>query len=255
MIRSMKDLTKYSFQAKDGDAGRVHDFYFDDVTWTVRYLVVDTGRWLPGRLILLSPLAIGDIDWKTRHVHLDVTKKDIEKSPDVAQDQPVSRQAEIALHEHYGWPPYWAAAPAAMGAPTVMPAAPPSPKEEAREKGSATATADDPHLRSVLEVTGYDIQATDGSLGMVSDFVCEDGSWIIRYLVIDTRKWLPGRKVLVSPEWTERIDWDKNDVVVDMSREEIQHSPPFDPDAPINRQYEERLYDFFGRPKYWQSEL
>jgi hypothetical protein len=106
-------------------------------------------------------------------------------------------------------------------------------------------------LRSVAEVNGYYIQATDGDLGHVEDFVIETETWTIRYLVIDTRKWWSGKKVLVSPLWVERIDWPQSKVFIGMSREMIKNSPEFDPSAPVNRAYEERLFDYYGRPKYW----
>lgn len=109
----------------------------------------------------------------------------------------------------------------------------------------------DPHLRSTREVIGYHIQANDGGIGHVDDFIAGGEDWVIRYMIVDTRNWLPGRKVLVAPTWVKRVDWAKRDVYVDLSRETIENSPEFDPSAPVNREYELRLYDYYGRPRYW----
>lgn len=253
MLRSMKDLTKYTFKAKDGEVGRVHDFYFDDSTWTVRYLVVDTGRWLPGRQVLLSPQSIARVQWNDREIHLDLTKKRIEDSPAPAEDAPVSRQHEKDLHAHYGWEAYWLAVPGAMGAAAAAPHIRTAPAGSARVAENADADAD-PNLRSLREVTQYDIEASDGSVGVADDLLCDDDLWVIRYLVVDTRKWLPGKSVLVSTEWIDAIDWAKHHVAVELSRDKLKNSPAFDPTAPVNRKYEERLYDFYGRPRYWSSE-
>jgi hypothetical protein len=253
MLRSMKDLTKYTFKAKDGDVGRVHDFYFDDSTWTVRYLVVDTGRWLPGRQVLLSPQSIERMDWEAREIHLDLSRKKIEDGPQPAQDSPVSRQHEQELHAHYGWEAYWLAVPGAMGTAAAAPHVRTSPAGSSREAEGLDSEGD-PNLRSLREVTQYDIEATDGSIGVVDDLLCEDDLWVIRYLTVDTRKWLPGKSVLLARDWVDEIDWAKHHVKVNLSRDKLKNSPAFDPTAPVNRQYEERLYDFYGRPRYWSRE-
>ena len=107
-------------------------------------------------------------------------------------------------------------------------------------------------MRSIDEVTGYYMQAPDGEVGYLDDFIVDDKNWTIRYIVLDTRKWLPGKKVLISPQWINRISWSDGKVFLDLDRESIKESPEYDPSLPVNRQYEERLYDFYGRPKYWR---
>jgi hypothetical protein len=249
MLRSTKELRGYTIHATDGDIGKVHEFYFDDLAWIVRYLVVDTGTWLPGRKVLLSPGVLGQPNWETRSLPVGLTKGQVEHSPDISADEPVSRQMEVDLHNYYGWTPYWqsglpqfglgAAAAAEVLARAV---------KETEEKDEQES---DPHLRSTREVIGYHIQARDGVIGHVDDLIVEDETWFIRYLVIDTRNWLPGRKVLVAPAWAEEIDWVERMVQLDLSRETVQNSPEFDPSMPVNREYEVRLYDYYGRPKYW----
>lgn len=240
MLRSMKELQGYIIRALDGDIGKVHDFFFGDFEWTVRYLVADTGTWLVGQRVLLSPSALGDPDWEAHSLPVHLTKNQVEKSPPISMDKPVSRQMEHDLHAYYGWRPYWSGSAPMLSGQEL---------EAVKEKRGAAEA--DPHLRSTREVTGYQIQASDGDIGHVADFIVDDDLWVIRYLVIDTRNWLPGKKVLVSPAWVESVDWPERKLQIDLKRETIKACPEFDPSAPINREYEIRLYDFYGRPKYW----
>jgi len=248
MIRSLNDLKNYEYEARDGAIGRVRDFYFDDRTWTVRYVVLETGRWLFGRRVLVSPEAIESTDWNARRVRLGLSKQMIEDAPAASTHEPVSTQHIVDLHAHYGWPLYWTIGPSAMDSAAPVPAI--GDLEEPQD-GPASADDIEVHLRSVDEVTGYSIAARDGAIGSIDDFGCEEASWKIRYLVADTRKWLPGKRVVLSPDWVERIDWREREVRTELHRSRIEQSPPFDPMRPINREYEEVLYDFYGRPKYW----
>jgi len=247
MLRSLKELKNYSLEAKDGKIGRCKDFLFDDEHWTVRYMVADTGKLLPGRKALISPISIGQPDWSRQVFPVRLTKEQIKEAPDLDEDAPVSRQYELDMSLYYGWSYYWhgtypwgfAAYPGALyDKPPV-------------EKDLTATDLGDNHLRSVDEVRGYHIQATDNEIGHVEDFIMDDESWAIRYMVVDTLNWLPGRKVLVSPMWITTISWADRKVAVDMNREQIKDSPKYDPALPVNREYEEHLYDFYGRPKYW----
>ena len=111
-------------------------------------------------------------------------------------------------------------------------------------------SAPSPHApgRSVDEVTGYHIHAVDGDIGHIDDFMIDDRSWTIRYLMIDTSNWIGGRTVLVAPEWASRIDWTKKEIYVDVTREDVEQSPEYDPSADIDGRYEERLAESFRRP-------
>lgn len=247
MLRSIKALRGYTIAARDGEIGHVHEFYFDDASWILRYLVVDTGPWLFGRKVLISPVALAQPEWGLERFPVLLTKEQVENSPSIDLDAPVSRQQELELHRYYGWPVYWSGpgAPVGPGAVAIDPieAAPGAPATQ-QEEG-------DPHLRSTREVIGYHIEARDGEFGEVEDFIVDDVAWIIRYMVIDTRAWLPGRKVLISPRWIEEVDWIETKVSVDLPQETIKNSPEYNPKAPVNREYEERLYDYYGRPAYW----
>ena len=241
MLRSIKSMFGYIILAKDGDIGKVHDFFFDDEKWTIRYLVVDTRYWLPGRKVLISPVALGQPDWDSMRFPVHLTKEQVENSPDIDTDKPFSRQQQIDLHTYYRWPPYWSI--------PIIP--PPLPISDTTQETSVQRDKGDPHLRSTKEVTGYRIEATDGEIGHVEDFILEDKDWVIRYMVVDTKNWLPGRKVLISPQWIERVSWNEKKVHVDLSREAVENSPQYDEAAPVNREYEVRLYDYYGRPTYW----
>lgn len=251
MLRSAKSLDGYAIRAKDGDIGKVSEFYFDDQTWTIRYLVVNTGNWLDSRPVLIPRAVLGQPNWEGQVFAVALTRDQVEHSPDADTDQPVSRQKEIDLHTYYSVPYYWMAE-SGMGAfgmsdDSVF-------KTEADPEDAAKEEEGNPHLRSMHQVIGYGIRAQDGEIGHVEDFILDDETWSIRYIVVDTRNWLPGKKVLVVPQWIEKIEWAGAMVAVNLERKHIEAGPEFDPSAPVNRAYEERLYDYYGQPKYWEGE-
>ncbi len=253
MLKNTDHLKGFSLHAKDGELGKVDEFYFDDVTWAVRYLTVDTGGWLSGRKVLISPISVLHADWQLRRLDLNLTKEQIENSPDISTHQPVSRQLEAEYYAYYGYPSYWEG-PFLWG-PGFYPgsllgggALPP----EAMGAKTPTSNADS-HLRSSAEVIGYDIEAADGEMGHVAGFLIDDEDWSIRYIEVATRNWLPGKKVLFSPEWIQRIDWQERAVVTTLSREAIQSAPEYGPSEPVTREYEDQLFRHYGRSPYWIS--
>ena len=254
MLRSVNDLKGYSIHATDGDVGEVVEFYFDDEKWTIRYVVADTGNWLTGRKVLISPVALGRVDWNSKKLNAAMTREQVQNSPDIDTDKPVSRQHETAYYDYYGYPYYWAG-PYLWG-PVPYPADYPAyagstPSSVEREVAAAEKQQEDVHLRSTNEVTGYYIGASDGDIGHVEDFLIDDENWTIRYMVVDTRNWWPGKKVLVAPDWIKSISWADSKVYVDLSRDSIKNGPEYNPSVPMDRDYEGRLYQHYGRPKYW----
>jgi hypothetical protein len=245
MLRTASDLTGYGIEASDGRIGSVADFLFDDRHWTTRWVLVDTGDWLPGRSILLPPHRLMGPDTQKRVLKVALTQVQVAASPDLSADPPVSRQQEELIYDYYGWAPYWQASGLGLGMTT--PLAPPLYAAGAKP---SPATAGDPALRSTGDVTGYAVHARDGALGHVQDFVLDDESWAIRYLVVDTRNWWPGKKVLVSPHWVTDIAWSERTVRFDATRERIKASPEFDATR-LDRAYEERLHAHYDRPTYW----
>jgi uncharacterized protein YrrD len=251
MLRSVKAFEGYQVQAIDGDVGTVRDFYFDDEHWAIRYLVVDTGAFFSGRRVLVSPVSFGHADWSTRQFSLALTREMVKNSPPIDLDKPVSRQYEQEYFRYYGWAYYWGFDRGGIWGgeayPNILGSRAWSDHRHPDKEGG------DPHLRSVREVTGYFIQGTDGEIGHVDDFIVDDESWAVRYLVIDTRNWWLDKKVLVAPHWAERISWAENNVYLNLPRQMIKHSPEWHADAPVNRDYETRLYDYYGRPAYWND--
>jgi uncharacterized protein YrrD len=256
MLRSFDHISGHTIRASDGAIGSLHDVYFDDQSTLIRYFVVDTGTWLPGRRVLLAPAAVGGIDAGRREIVTGLSRRQVEDSPSVDSERPVSRQQELALHSYYGWDPYWTAPPLAGGFTPywgpAMPSAYPPPGEAriAEEVAAREREHADPHLRSAREVEGYYVAARDGDIGHVEDFLIDDRDWAIHLLAIDTRNWLPGRKVVISPSWLRAIDWGERKIEVDLTRQEIKDSPEYDPALVPDESYLERLAAHYGRPGY-----
>jgi uncharacterized protein YrrD len=252
MVFRATELEGLNLAASDGAIGAVEDLFFDDQHWTVRYLVVNTGGWLSGRHVLISPASVKQLDVAGERLLVTLNREQVENSPDVDRHQPISRRQEAALLSHYGLAPYWLG-PLAWGAVPL-----PTPevstvveqeviaRQEAEERGDA-------HLRSARDVIGYEIEARDGEIGHVADFLVDDRSWTIRWVVVDTGNWLPGKHVLVAPEWVESVTWSARAVRVSLTREQIERAPEYKTDEPLSREYEQRLFEYYGRPSYWRD--
>ncbi|NDP38979.1 MAG: PRC-barrel domain containing protein [Rhodoferax sp.] len=265
MLRSLKELEKCTIGATDGDIGQVKDLYFDDRAWVVRYLIVDTGSWLSGRKVLISPIAIEKPDWPAHRLAAMTTRDQVKNSPDIDTDKPVSRQHEVQYLGYYGYPTYWGGA-GLWGAGMYPFATVPGQAElplgvAARQRAIAGADAererhrdDDPHLRSCEAVVGYHIHATDGEVGHVEGFLVDDETWAIRYIVVNTSNWWIGHKVLIAPQWIGGIQWSDESVTVDLSRDAVKAAPTYDPPTDLDRQRETSLYTHYGRPPYWTAD-
>ena len=251
MLYRMEKLIGMSIAATDGEIGKVRDVYFDDHHWAARYLIVQTGGWLEDRKVLISPFAVAAIDWDLRVVHLNLTRQRVKASPSIDTDKAVSRQHEIEFSGYYGYPGYWSG-PLIWGGTLypMMPTGAIAPVNESPPGHAAVPT--DQHLRSVREVTGYHLQASDDPIGHLEDFLVDDESWAIRYLVVDTRNWLPGKHVVIPPQWIKRLDWSEKNVYVDVSRDTVQHAPEYDPSLEFSRASEMGLYRHYERAGYWQ---
>jgi len=228
MLINAKSLKGFKLLSRDGEIGKVKDFYFDDHQWTVRYLVADTGGWLTGRQVLISPHAVLEINQEEQSISIDLTKMQIESSPSIDSAKPVSRQFEGSFYGYYGYPTYW---------------------ENSIQ--SQFEEACDPHLRSTQNVTGYHVEATDGAIGHVDDFIIDNSNWKIRYFVIETKNWRTGKKVLISPEWVERVRWSQSNVFINLLRETIRLSPEFLGQESLNIDYETRLFGHYNKRGYW----
>jgi uncharacterized protein YrrD len=225
MYQDIKQLYGKKLGATDGEIGQVQDFYFDDQTWAIRYLVADTGTWLTGRQVLLTPHAfgihaLGRSDPADTVLRVSLTRKQIEGSPSIETHLPVSRQFEEEYYRYYGWPTYWEGGGmwGAAGFATALPLpAMGIPPPDNRRR-------DDIHLRSTKAVTGYRIQATDGPIGTVSGFMVEIWSWGIRELVVETGHWYAGKPILILPKNIERISYTDSTVFVNLTKEDLQQT-------------------------------
>jgi hypothetical protein len=250
MFHRAKELIGYKLGAKDGEIGRVKDFYFEDTNWTIRYLVADTGTWLSGRLVLISPFGLAGIDGGSKHFNVKLTREQVERSPSIDTHKPVSRQFEAEYARHYGWPMYWYG-PALWG-PTPYPIYGPAPQETKHNPALAQQRGD-PHLRSASEVEGNYLHATDGDLGHVHDFLIAEEDWAIRYVIVDTRNWWPGKKVLIPTQWIREVNWEQSKVYVDVAREAIKAAPEYSDELRLSRDFEQKLFEAYRREPYWSN--
>ena len=245
MFNKTETLKGNKLRCLDGEIGEVSGFYFDDKHWTVRYLVADTMKWLPARTVLISPYALGGVNREEGTISVHLTQKQVEGSPAWNADNPVSWPFEEAYHGYYGWPLYWEGTDRWGSDPYIA-------RDQYPQK---TYLQDwkkpDHHLYSTRLVGGFFIQATDGEIGHAVDFILDDETWAIRYLVIDARAWWPGKQVLVSPRWIRDVSGIESKISVDLSREAIQLSPEYDQEILLSRDYEAGLYRHYDRQGYW----
>jgi hypothetical protein len=249
MLYKAKTLEGFILKSLDGEIGAVEEFYFDDKHWAIRYLVANTGNWLTGREILISPHAVHAVQKEKQQILIDLTKKQIEDSPLLDHTKPLSREFEETYYSYYGWPVYW-------GGPYIWGLYPYI--ERNKEKGETEIHRlknDNPNLRRMHDVDGSDLQATDGAIGRIVDFIIDDEIWVIRYLIVNTSNWCFGKKVLISPKWIERISWVESKVFLNLTREDIRQSPEYAGKDMLTREYEVELHRHYNRQGYWIEEL
>ena len=246
MEHTIKSLSGFKIGATDGEIGNVTECYFDDKTWTVRYLIVHTGGWLMGRKVLIAPAALSAPDWENKIIPVKLTKAQVEASPDIDTAKTVSRQQEIELYEHYAWPYYGATGAEFYGGmvvPGILNYMPPVNEVKLGNKKKDV----DLHLRSTHEVIGYQIHATDGEIGVVHDFIIDEKNWKIQFLVIETGSWFSGKKVIIAPTWITEVDWEKSMMHTDVSVDQIQNSPAYDPDIELQKDYAKKLHAHYKK--------
>lgn len=253
MLVNAKTLAGFRLNCLDGEIGTVQEFYFDDKHWAVRYLVADTGSWLVGRQVLISPYSVAEVDTENGRVTVKLSKSQIEESPPLPADQPLTRQYEKDFFLFYGWPFYWTGLNMWGQAPFLAPIKNQNPVEEPEQLMDQEHEWD-PDLRSSDDVRGHRIQASDGELGHLDDFIVDIDNWAIRYLVIDTRNWWPGKKVLISPNWVDAVSWSESKIYVDIPRETIRLAPEYTPDVLLTRDFETALHNYYHRKGYWIEE-
>lgn len=227
MLRTAHDMYGLRLLAQDGNIGHVDDIYFDDQAWVLRYLVANTGSWMIGRRVLIAPPALEGVEWwGVEGVRVALTKEQIEASPDVSTAEPVTREVERTYYEHYGFPLYWGG-------------------DVSGESLEIEMAEQQSHLQSCREVDSYHVHAIDGDIGHVTDLIFDEATWVIRYLVVDTRNWIPGRKVLITPDRVRRTHAADRRLDVALTREQIRNAPAYDHDEPIDDRYEAKLRAYY----------
>jgi len=236
MMNSVNTLVGCRVLGRDGEVGVIRDVYFDDERWAIRYAIVHTGNWLFGRQVLISPVLVTEARVADGALHVDLTRAQIQASPDINTQKPVSRQMELAYWGYYRYPPYWA-----YGSTGPLWGWGPLPNStiehsvwkdmvarEMQERESRPGGEANEHLRSAHEVIGYAIEAKDGSIGHIDDLLFDESSWALRHIVVDTRNWWPGKHVVIAPARFKAVSWSERNVHVDLTREQVKSSPEFD---------------------------
>jgi sporulation protein YlmC with PRC-barrel domain len=248
MLRSMKDMEDYTIGATDGVIGRVRDFYFDDEAWVIRYLVVETGEGSAQRRVLISPISIGQPNWSEKILPVSLTCAQVKGSPDIDTDKPVSRQHEMGYLGYYGYGSYWGAG--GLWGAGIYPDELQAGLQKQVLGTDARHQGDDVHLRSGNEIMRYYVHASDGDIGHVQGLMVDEKSWAIRYIIVNTSNWWMGHEVLISPEWIDDVDWPESKLSIDLTRQAIKDSPPYDPKAPLSLQQEAGIHAHYGRAIY-----
>jgi hypothetical protein len=215
MLNHLKALLDNNIHASDGLIGTLHDFYFDDAQWVMRYLVVDVGKFMQGRKVLISPVAIVGIDAASRTVSLKHSKDQIKNSPDINVEKPVYRQLEEQLLNYYGWVAHWA------------------PQHDLPEPQAQAVPTGDTHLRSVNNVCKYTVMAFDGRVGSISDFIVDDNGWRLPLVVLDTGHYLSANKVVIPAPRFKGIRVEDKEISIDMNKAEVAKAPRYDPTRPL----------------------
>lgn len=259
MLRKLKTLEGFTVHGRDGKLGKVKDFYFDQHRFILRYIVIDTGNWLKHEQTLISTDSFQEINYKDQEILVDLKADELEKGPSIKKNQPVSKVMEAKVVKHHGWPFYWTNAHSGTipkievgnGTREMLFNYEYLSDEEKQLKEEEVES----NLRSFNEISGYHIQTENKEFGHLEDLFVDEEDWLIRYLLIDTRNILPGKDVLIAPEWLDHISWNQEKIYVSKTKEQIKNAPEYREersDYLVDRDYEEKLYDYYDEIKYWQ---
>jgi sporulation protein YlmC with PRC-barrel domain len=251
MFFRVQQLLGLHIKASDGTIGKIKDVYFDDHRWTIRYLVVEPGALLAVGQVLISPISVSSIDWDDGFVNVKLSLEQVKASPSIDTDKPVCRQHEEHYFDYYGYPYYWT--DPSLWLKTTYPVEPPGSRPDACNMAGIRGAAPlDPRLRSAQEVTGYGIETTTEPIGHVEDFLVDSVTWAIRYLIVKTRNWLPGKHVVIPPTWIQAVDWDRRLVRAAVGADSVKGAPEFSPSTEFSRASETSLYKHYQLEPYWQ---
>ncbi|MEJ2024010.1 MAG: PRC-barrel domain-containing protein [Deltaproteobacteria bacterium] len=250
MLRSSRNLMEIVIQAEDGEIGRCKDFLVDEMSWIIRYMVADTSKWLPGRKVLIPPDVLKTPDWDLKHIPVQMTRAQIEQSPVLDEDAPVSRRYEKRYYGHFGWPPYWVGSAALGEVPNPYPIS--EMQSHVEDKNTDPKK---PHFPSLKQLRDFPVKAEGEDVGHLHDCMMDLPDWIVRYLVVDISKWyqLKARKILLIPEAVTNIDLIDREIRTNIMREDMKNCPEYNEETPLDRDFEVVLHDYYGWPKYWET--
>jgi len=224
MLRRSGELQWSQVISLDGEIGKVRDVCFDEASWMVRYLIVDTGGWLSGRKVPIDPRSVELIDRNLHTVWVSLSRAQIESSPRIDIGELGAREHEMQLNRHYGYGSCWTHS-MPWGNGQVSPA---------RRSAAEALEIDAPSacLRGARQMLDFTLITVDGHVGLIKDFFFDDETWALRYLIVQTGSWLLGRRVLVSADRVRRVDWSAESVEVNQTRKQIEYGWEFDADNP-----------------------
>lgn len=253
MLIKATDTKGFQVEASDGTLGTVSDLLFDDASWTVRWLVVETGSWWADRRVLIPASALGHPDTAARRFPVNLTMAQVKGSPQADTHRPVSRQFESSAYDYYGFGPYWGTDLYMSGFAYwggMVPMAPTEEMERREEEITQVMRQNtDANLRSLAEIRGYHIHAIDGDIGHLSDVLIEDSDWTLRYLIANTSNWWQGKEVLLSPRSTQSIRWTEQLIYLGVTRDRIRTSPEYNASRPVDSAFEADMVSHYGPTK------
>lgn len=251
MLLATSTIEGSKIEATDGRIGSVETFLFDEEQWVLRYIVAHHGFWIFGRTVLLSPVSVrGTLDDGTS-IRVGLSKDQIRNAPAAELARPISRRKEEQFHRYYQIPVYWGGSGLWGSAMTPMEAGTvtyePDPNKEPLD-----AAEEEYHLRSTHELEEYRLDTADGKAGTVAGFIIEDTTWAVRYLRVETERSAGGGSLFISPHWVDSISWIERKITLDIARDRLTEAPTVGVEGEIDREDEERLHQFFGKPRYWK---
>ena len=231
------------------EIGTICGFVVDKRSWNVSHIVVQIGKGLEDQNVLISQLAFGKplLSDKVFPVSLTKGRSGIQSSDDFTDLSACSyvTKLEVCLGPPNGW---------ALVRPMPLPAFPMPMVSSFYVMENASSTQGEQNCdvrpQSCRDLIGSSVQATDGRVGVVDDLIVDDDCWLVRYVVLDTGRWFPGRKVILSTSWLKHASEDDPTLLMDLTSEAVKDGPTYDPGVPINRELESGIFAHYDRRPY-----
>lgn len=221
--------------------GDLVDLLLDSYTWNVRFGVVEVGAWLASRPVLIDAPRLAQAQWnETEHaLRLPLSRSEIRACPPLESLTGARPPREAGLVEHFVWGSHWREHLTSQPAPVGVDAVPtPASPAEQRERD----------LYAARQLIGYRLEAVDGEVGALQDFLLDLDHWVVRYFIVELDTFLGGRRRLISPGAAEAIHPSDRLLRVHFSAAEIEAAPEYDPRHPLDPHAET---SFPEPPKYW----